>query len=50
MPRERTFIMIRPETVKRGLVGKISSRFEEKGFKLVNCSACRAERVGRIEI
>ena len=32
---ERTFIMIKPDGVQRGLVGKIISRFEEKGFKLV---------------
>lgn len=32
---ERTFIMIKPDGVQRGLVGKIMSRFEEKGFKLV---------------
>uniref|UniRef100_A0A2L2YYI2 nucleoside-diphosphate kinase n=1 Tax=Parasteatoda tepidariorum TaxID=114398 RepID=A0A2L2YYI2_PARTP len=33
--RERTFIMIKPDGVHRNLVGKIISRFEEKGFKLV---------------
>ena len=36
MPRERTFIMIKPDGVQRGLVAKIISRFEEKGFKLVS--------------
>ncbi|KAG8191478.1 hypothetical protein JTE90_020727 [Oedothorax gibbosus] len=35
MPRERTFIMIKPDGVQRNLVGKIIARFEEKGFKLV---------------
>lgn len=35
MPRERTFIMIKPDGVQRNLVGKIIQRFEEKGFKLV---------------
>ena len=34
-PRERTFIMIKPDGVQRGLVGPIISRFEQKGFKLV---------------
>ncbi len=29
---ERTLIVIKPDAVKRGLVGKILSRFEEKGF------------------
>ncbi len=33
--RERTFIMVKPDGVQRGLVGPIMSRFEQKGFKLV---------------
>ena len=33
--RERTFIMIKPDGVQRGLIGPIISRFEQKGFKLV---------------
>ena len=33
--RERTFIMIKPDGVQRGLIGTIISRFEQKGFKLV---------------
>jgi len=33
--RERTFIMIKPDGVQRGLVGKILCRFEKRGFKLV---------------
>ncbi|MDB9313841.1 nucleoside-diphosphate kinase [Spirulina sp. CS-785/01] len=32
---ERTFIMIKPDGVNRGLVGEIIRRFEHKGFKLV---------------
>ncbi|KAL0850364.1 hypothetical protein ABMA28_012191 [Loxostege sticticalis] len=34
-PRERTFIMVKPDGVQRGLVGTIIERFEKKGFKLV---------------
>lgn len=34
-PRERTFIMVKPDGVQRGLVGTIIQRFENKGFKLV---------------
>ncbi|KII88743.1 hypothetical protein PLICRDRAFT_141268 [Plicaturopsis crispa FD-325 SS-3] len=34
-PQERTYIMIKPDGVQRGLVGKIIQRFEERGFKLV---------------
>nr|ACO15650.1 Nucleoside diphosphate kinase B [Caligus clemensi] len=32
---ERTFIMIKPDGVHRGLIGDIVKRFEQKGFKLV---------------
>ena len=39
MPRERTFIMIKPDGVQRGLVSKIIARFEEKGFKLVGAAS-----------
>ena len=33
--RERTFIMVKPDGVQRGLIGEIIGRFEKKGFKLV---------------
>merc|ERR1712001_366469 len=33
--QERTFIMIKPDGVHRGLVGEIIKRSEQKGFKLV---------------
>lgn len=32
---EETFIMIKPDGIQRGLLGKIISRFEEKGLKLI---------------
>jgi nucleoside-diphosphate kinase len=32
---ERTFIMVKPDGVQRGLVGDIISRFEKKGYFLV---------------
>lgn len=32
---ERTFIMIKPDGVQRGLIGEIISRFERRGLKLV---------------
>merc|ERR1711973_961548 len=35
MADERTFIMIKPDGVQRGLVGEIIKRFEQKGFQLV---------------
>lgn len=32
---ERTFIMVKPDGVQRGLVGEILARFERRGLKLV---------------
>jgi len=32
---ERTFVMIKPDGVQRGLIGKIIERFERKGLKIV---------------
>lgn len=32
---ERTFVILKPCTLQRGLVGEVISRFEKKGLKLV---------------
>lgn len=32
---ERTFVMVKPDGVQRGLVGEIISRFERRGLKIV---------------
>ncbi|WP_336344037.1 nucleoside-diphosphate kinase [Halalkalicoccus ordinarius] len=32
---ERTFVMVKPDGVQRGLIGEIVSRFEQRGLKLV---------------
>ncbi|MDM7323990.1 MAG: nucleoside-diphosphate kinase [Thermus sp.] len=32
---ERTFVMVKPDGVRRGLVGEVLARFERKGFRLV---------------
>ena len=34
MPAERTFIAIKPDGVKRSLIGRIISEFEDKGYKI----------------
>ncbi|MHA0855455.1 nucleoside-diphosphate kinase [Paenibacillus sp. CMAA1364] len=34
---EQTFLMIKPDGVQRGLIGRIVSRLEDKGFTLVAC-------------
>jgi|SRR5579875_301116 nucleoside-diphosphate kinase len=33
---ERTLIVVKPDAVKRGLVGEVISRFERKGFRIVD--------------
>ncbi|XP_067948096.1 nucleoside diphosphate kinase B-like [Watersipora subatra] len=40
--RERTFIMVKPDGVQRGLIGEIISRFEKKGLKLVGMKFMQA--------
>ncbi len=32
---ERTFVMLKPDCLERGLLGRMLSRFEEKGLRLV---------------
>jgi nucleoside-diphosphate kinase len=32
---ERTFVMFKPDCLERGLLGRVLSRFEEKGLRLV---------------
>jgi len=32
---ERTLVLIKPDAIQRGLIGRIIGRFEEKGLKLV---------------
>jgi nucleoside-diphosphate kinase len=36
MAREHTFVMVKPDGVRRGLVGEVISRLERKGLELVN--------------
>ncbi len=34
---ERTFIILKPDTVQRGLTGEIITRFERAGLKIIGC-------------
>lgn len=38
---ERTFALVKPDGVRRGLVGEIVSRFERKGLKIVAAKMLR---------
>lgn len=44
MSTERTFIMVKPDGVQRGLVPEILSRFQNKGYKLVAMKMCRPSK------
>lgn len=35
MTKELTFVMLKPSTVTRGLIGQVIARFENKGLKIV---------------
>ena len=41
---ERTFLMVKPDGVQRGLIGEIVKRFEQKGFQLVACKLMTVSR------
>ena len=42
--RERTFVMVKPDGVQRGLIGEIVSRFEDRGLKLVGGKFIRIDQ------
>ena len=44
MAPERTFVMIKPDAVQRGLMGQIISRFEQKGIKIVAMKFVQVDR------
>lgn len=41
---ERSFIMVKPDGVQRGLVGDIINRFEKKGFTLVGAKLMQVSK------
>ena len=44
MVRERTFTLLKPDAVQRGLVGEVLQRFERKGLKIVAMKAMRVSK------
>ncbi len=44
MTVERSFVMIKPDAVQRGIVGDIISRFERKGLKLCAMKMLKIDR------
>mgnify|MGYP000719327581 CR=1 FL=1 len=41
---ERTFVMLKPSCVQRGLIGEVISRFEKKGLKIIQL---KVEKISR---
>jgi len=37
MAIERTYIMLKPDAIKRGLMGEVIARIERKGYSIVEC-------------
>jgi len=44
MARERTFVLLKPDAVQRGLVGPILGRFEHRGLKVVGLKMMKVSR------
>ena len=44
MQKERTFVMIKPDGVQRGLVGEIIGRIEKKGIKIIGMKLVAVDR------
>ena len=44
MSSEQTLILVKPDGVKRGLVGEVIARIENKGYKVTNLKMLTADR------
>ncbi|TLZ65125.1 MAG: nucleoside-diphosphate kinase [Methanobacteriota archaeon] len=44
MARDRTFVLLKPDAIHRGLVGEVVGRFERRGLKLVALKSMRVSR------
>ncbi len=41
---EKTLIILKPDALQRGLAGRIITRFEDKGFRIVALKAMQISR------
>ena len=44
LPTERTFVMVKPDGVMRGLIGEVIKRFEQRGLKIIGLKMIDATR------
>jgi len=42
--KERTFIALKPDAVRRKLIGKIIERFENRGFEIIAMKMVKLDR------
>lgn len=49
MAVERTLVLVKPDGVRRGLIGEVISRFERKGLKIVAMKMLRLSREKAME-
>ena len=49
MAVERTLVLVKPDGVRRGLIGEVISRFERKGFRIVALKMLRMTREQAME-
>jgi nucleoside-diphosphate kinase len=47
--KEQTFVMIKPDGVKRGLVGEVIQRLETKGFQIISLKMLQANHKTLVE-
>lgn len=43
MPVEKTYVMLKPDCIRRGLMGEIISRIEKKGYKILDAKIMRLD-------
>ena len=46
---EKTLIILKPDTLQRGLAGRIITRFEEKGFQVAAMKTMREPTEGMLQ-
>jgi len=44
LPTQRTFVMVKPDGVMRGLIGEVIKRFEQRGLKVIALKMTQADR------
>lgn len=44
LKEERTFMMVKPDGIRRGLAGEIMRRIEQRGLKIIACSLAAPKR------